>query len=185
MTEQGKSWMMPLRLQLRADCCHALCNTGRVHKHAHPEEPRICVIHARRVQINFLIFKNNLPRFHRLDLDTFCLCQILSLRVCKTHLKIQNPCRILYSEVNHLIQRYAPLSDASVNWPKASRFWPICSTHERFIHQDHLYLFLSLFLMLIFIQLIWPLIHLYIYLGGLAITLSFFHLSPTIIPASN
>lgn len=113
MTEQGKSWMIPLRLQLRADCCHALCNIGRVHKHAQPEEPRICVIHAHRVQINFLIFKNNLPRFHRLDLDTFVYAKFFHCVYAKLISKFQIHVGF-YSELNHLIQRYAPLSDASV-----------------------------------------------------------------------
>lgn len=50
-------------------------------------------------------------------------------------------------------------------------FFHVCLYHESSIHQDHLCFF---FLMLTFIQLIPPLIHLYIYLLALAITLYFF-----------
>lgn len=75
--------------------------------------------------------------------------------------------------------------NARINLPKAPLPTPpIYVPLMKGLSSEITFISLPLF-MLIFIQLIWPLIHLYIYLGGLAITLSFFHLSPTIIPASN
>lgn len=144
--------MIPLRRQFRAGRRHALCSKGRVRKRAHREEPRYCVTHAHRVQFFLFFFKNNLPRFHRhaslwtylvLPNSVFAYMPNSSQNFKKKiiiHLGF-------YSELNNLIQSNAPVSDTSVNLnvPKASRSSPICSPHERFIHQDHLYLSLSLF----------------------------------------